>query len=392
MATSDRTSASTKPQCREEDCQCAAGKKCMFSEELGSCHCLCSNNTYGDTCTYGQNYTSPDIDSGAIPTRKANITLDIKITFLDAYHDLSSPESLDFINKLIKELEALCKEADPQAFEKVEVVKLSPGGIIAARRVRGLDQSIKLQLVNTLIKKMKSLLNKADPGVPRGVAATSQAEYSYKNNQTQIQWLNIHLNGTLTQILNDNISQISQAFGNTSVQLKEVVSGPPEINNITDMQPFVSCSAFSNYSAEVVEGQWQCVGPCKTSPDYCSSHGECLNDIHRGAVCRCYGSNIRQYYGQQCQLVRWGPGFYGALFGSLAGALLLVLIVLLVVFLVKKRHSGSWNKSHLPGFLDFEEDYFDFTDTGTPHLTRLWQYKKYLVDHSKDKQKYKEKQ
>nr|XP_057911818.1 mucin-3B [Doryrhamphus excisus] len=368
-ATSDQTSATTKPQCTEEDCQCAAGRKCTFSEELGRCHCVCSNSTYGDTCSYGQNYTSPDIDTGAIPTRKANITLDIKITFLDDYYDLVSPQSLDFIRKLIKELEVLCKEADPQGFEKVEVLELLPGSIIAARRARGLYQNIALQLVNTFIK-----TNKAGKEVItlslHGVAATSRAAYSYQNNQTQIQWLNIHLNGTLTQILDENIAQISQAFGGASVQLEQVVSGPPEINNITDMQPFVSCSAFANYSAEVVEGQWQCVGPCKTSTDYCSSHGECLNDIHRGPLCRCYESNIRQYYGQQCQLVRWGPGFYGAVFGSLAGALLLVLIVLLAVFLVKRKHSSPWYRSHFTGYLDFEEDYFDFTDTGTPPLTR----------------------
>ncbi|XP_077386486.1 uncharacterized protein LOC144024215 [Festucalex cinctus] len=221
-----------------------------------------------------------------------------------------------------------------------------------------------------LFMKLRALLKKTDPREdvtesPRGVLATSRAQYAYDNNATQIHWLNTRLDGKLTQILEDgdNIRQISRAFANASVLLKEVVSPTPQINDITDILPFVNCSTFVNYTPEVIDGQWQCVGPCKTAPDYCSGHGECLNDILSGAVCRCYESNIRQYYGQRCDLFRWGPAFYGAIFGSLAAALLLLTIVLLVVFLVKKGRSGMWKRDDFRGFLEFEEDYFDFTDT-----------------------------
>ncbi|XP_072768298.1 uncharacterized protein [Nerophis lumbriciformis] len=368
-STSEKTSDSpSTPECNEGDCQCQAGE-CKYSVELRKCHCFCPDNIYGDTCSYGQNNTSPDIDTGAIPTRKADITLDIKITFLDAYNNLSSPESLDFITKLQKELEPLCNQAEPEAFEKVQVVKLSPGSSLAARLARGLYQDTKVQSANALIKKIKSLLKKANSKVevvalsPSSVAATSRAEYSYQNNVTQIQWLNTHLDDNLAQILKENISLVSQAFSNASVQFKEVVSAPIEIHNITDLQSFINCSKFVNYTSEVVGDQWQCVGPCKRWPDYCSAHGECLNDINKGALCRCSESSIRQYYGQRCQLYRWGPGFYGALFGSIA-VFLLLLTTILVVFLLKKRHCYSWKINRVGDFLDFEEDYFDFTDTG----------------------------
>ncbi|XP_061543467.1 mucin-3A [Phycodurus eques] len=269
-------------------------------------------------------------DSSAIPSRKVNITLDVKIGFMDSYYDLLSPESIRFIDKLLKELEVLCKTPNPQAFEKVEVIKL----------------------------------------LPSGVSATSRAQYAYENNGTQIHWLNTQLHGELEKILSEreNIQQISQAFDNASVLFKEVVPQIPEINNVTDIQPFVDCLAFANYTPEVIEGQWQCVGPCKTSPDYCNGHGQCLNDIRKGAVCRCYESNIRQYYGQRCERYRRGPGFYGALFGSLAAVVLLVAIVLLIVFLVKKGRFGTWKGADSSGFIDFEEDYFDFTDTGHRNL------------------------
>ncbi|XP_077429590.1 uncharacterized protein LOC144056548 [Vanacampus margaritifer] len=336
----------------------------MFSIEVNDCRCSC-NITYGDRCNFGPNVTTADVDNAAIPTRKANITLDIKIPFLDAYYDLLSPESLSVTNKLQKELKTLCKSAEPLAFKEVKVDNLQPGSVIEAKRVeRSLDGEPKIHLFNMLFMKLRALKQAKN----RSVLATSRAQYVYDNNATQINWLNTRLDEKLTQILEDNIQQISQAFANASVLLKEVVSPTPQINDITDILPFVNCSAFANYTAEVIDGQWQCVGPCKTTPGYCSGHGECLNDILAGAMCRCYESNIRQYYGQRCDLSRWGRGFYGAIFGSLAAALLLVMIVLLVVFLVKKGRSGMWKKNDLRGFLDFEEDYFDFTDTGRHDL------------------------
>lgn len=56
---------------------------------------------------------------------------------------------------------------------------------------------------------------------------------------------------------------------------------------------------------------------------------------------RCFETSLKQYYGQQCDLFRYGPGFYGALFGSLAGALLLVIMIVIAV-IAKKRYMGVW--------------------------------------------------
>ncbi|XP_077581696.1 uncharacterized protein LOC144202688 [Stigmatopora nigra] len=220
--------------------------------------------------------------------------------------------------------------------------------------------------------KLKFLLTKADvpESQPTRVLTTSQAEYVYRNNNSQIQWLNARLDDELAQILSEdaNIRQISEALGNVSVLFKGVASPVLQIQSIGDLRPYVNCSKFTNATMEVIDGQWQCVGPCKREPDYCHGHGECLNHIHQGAVCNCYRSNINQYQGPRCQHLRWGPAFYGALFGSLAFALLLAIVIAIVVFVVKQRRCGSWDTPDSTGFLDFKEDYFDFTGTGPYNL------------------------
>ncbi|XP_067442151.1 uncharacterized protein [Thunnus thynnus] len=245
-ATVTVTTPSTTPQCRDEDCQCDRGE-CIFNTTLGRCHCHCQESVYGDSCVFGLNNTNPNIDTGAIPIRQVNVMLKINMTFVDAYENLNSPESLKFINTLTEELEALCKEADPLAFKKVQIKKLIPGSVVAE----------------------------------------SVAEYNYLNNETQIHYVNTELHGVLTNILNDtsNLNKISRAFGNATVQLYGLTFQSPEIKNITDLKPFVNCSRFANYTAEINNGQWQCVGPCKTNPDYCHHHGECLNDIYKGPIC-----------------------------------------------------------------------------------------------------------
>ena len=57
------------------------------------------------------------------------------------------------------------------------------------------------------------------------------AEYSYLNNETQIQFVNTELERVLTEILNNtsNLNQISQAFDNSSVKLNEITFLTPEI-------------------------------------------------------------------------------------------------------------------------------------------------------------------
>ncbi|XP_070813684.1 uncharacterized protein [Chaetodon trifascialis] len=329
-ATITVTTPSTTSQCSNNDCPGCAGT-CTFNTTLGRCHCICQEFVFGDVCVFGVNDTSPQIDTGAIPTRKANITLEIQITFQAAFKDLSSPESLEFIKTLEQELDTLCKEADPQSYKKVQVIKLTPGSVVAE----------------------------------------SVAEYTYANNGTQIQFINTQLDGVLTDILNNTskLNKISQAF-NASVQLNGLTFQSPEIKNITGLKSFVNCSRFANYTAEISNGQWQCVGPCKKIPDYCHQHGECYNNIYKGPTCSCFQSSLEQFYGPQCDLFRYGPGFYGALFGSLAGALLLIIIIVIAAVILKKRHMSIWKirNSHNRRLSAFEEDFFDFSDTGDHNL------------------------
>ncbi|XP_078021857.1 uncharacterized protein LOC144461871 [Epinephelus lanceolatus] len=239
--------SSTTPQCEDCKTNCTRGT-CIFNSTLGECQCNCFDFLLGDTCSFGKNDTPAHVDTGAIPTHKANITLKINVTFQVAFNNLNSPQSLAFINKLEKELEALCREADPQTFKKVKVINLSSGSVVTE----------------------------------------SQAEYIYPNNETQIQFVNNKLDGVLTDILNNtsNLKKISQAFNNSTVLLNGLTFQKPEIKDIQDLEPFINCSQFANYTAKIINGQWQCVGPCKTNPDYCHQHGECLNDIEKGPTCR----------------------------------------------------------------------------------------------------------
>ncbi|KAM8755914.1 mucin-4 [Acanthopagrus schlegelii] len=327
-ATVTMTAPSTPHQCTEKDCPGCVGT-CIFNMTLGECFCNCEEFAFGDECVFGESDTSAEIDSENRPTRNATFTLGILMDFDVAFEDINSPQSLKFIKTLMQELEALCKEADPQNFKTVQVIKLSPGSVIAE----------------------------------------SVVEYLYPNNETQIEFVNNQLDGALAEILNDtsNLNKISQVF-NASVELKELSFEPPEIKNITDLKDFVNCTKFAQYTAEVINGQWQCVGPCKTNPDYCHQHGTCLNNIKEGPVCRCLETSLKQYYGPQCDLFRYGPGFYGALFGSLAVLLLVIMIVIAVI--AKKRHMGFWKTRDLSNrrLSAFDEDFFDFSETGDPNL------------------------
>ncbi|XP_070759308.1 mucin-3A [Enoplosus armatus] len=329
VSPSSQSTVSTTPQCVDTDCPACTGT-CMFNTTFGRCKCHCQDFVFGDSCVFGANDTSAQIDTGVIPTRNANFTLEVNITFQDAFNNLSSPQSVEFITTLQPELESLCKEADPQSYKNVQVIKLSSGSVVAV----------------------------------------SVAEYVYTNNETQIQFVNTQLDGVLSDMLNDrsNLNKISQAFHNASVQLNELTFQLPEIKDINDLRPYVNCR-FSNYTAEIINGQWLCVGPCKTNPDYCHQRGECHNDIYKGPVCRCFESSLKQFYGPQCDLFHWGPGFYGALFGSLATTFLL-LIAIVIAAIVRKRHMGVWKRSNSfhRRLSAFEEDFFDFSDAGNHNL------------------------
>ncbi|CAL8339929.1 unnamed protein product [Merluccius merluccius] len=189
------------------------------------------------------------------------------------------------------------------------------------------------------------------------VVAEAIAEYNYPNNNSQIHFLNNDIGGVLEDILNTTsaLSTIGQAFGDVTAQLNGVLLQPTAIKNITFLQPYVDCQ-HANYSTELTNGSWECVGSCKTIPDYCHYHGQCLNHIYNGPICRCESSALEHYSGPRCESFGRGPGFYGALFGSLGGALLLVLVITGAVLL---RRFWRNKPSHEP--IDFEEDIFDFS-------------------------------
>ncbi|XP_053724541.1 mucin-3B [Synchiropus splendidus] len=321
-------SPSTIPQCGPADCQCVLGV-CRFSQTLGRCQCYCPESVFGDACHFGDNSTSAYIDPDAVPTRKTNITLKIDTPFLQDFYDLLSPKSVEFSNTLLKELQVLCKEADARSFNNVKVFNLSPGSVVAE----------------------------------------SIAEYNYLNNATQIHSLNTELVGVLTDILNDtrNLNKISEDFGNVSVQLNLLTFQSPAIQNITDLLPFVNCSRFTNYTAELIDGRWQCAGHCRTNPGYCHQNGQCLNHVSEGPICRCYKTDTKEFYGARCNQYRWGPGFYAAVFGSLAAVLLIVTIIVVIV-IVRAKHSRVWK---LNRGSNFEEEFFDFSHQGRVTWLRL---------------------
>lgn len=236
---------------------------------------------------------------------------------------------MNFINTLKPLLESLCLQADTDNFENVTVYRLSRGSVVA----------------------------------------DSQAVYHYPNNELDIQFINTGLEKVLNRILHNttNLDMITQAFNASNATTIETITlEPPSIHNITDMRPFLNCSDYANYTAELVNGtQWHCSGPCKMNPDYCHWHGDCLNHIYDGAICRCYKSHLGEYHGPRCQLYRRLPGFYGAVFGSIAAAVLILILVVAAVFSTKK-YGGIWARTDsLNKNLDaLEEDFFDFSYTG----------------------------
>ncbi|KAJ8359341.1 hypothetical protein SKAU_G00158660 [Synaphobranchus kaupii] len=240
---------------------------------------------------------------------------------------INSTKAQDFISHLIPELEVLCKQADPLNFKKVKVVALRNGSIIAE----------------------------------------TVAEYYYTNNNSEIKFLNNRLKPTLVAIFNstENTKNLSQAVGTVSIPETSISLQSSKIKNISDLKPFVSCQLdFSNYTLEIIDGVWQCLGYCKTHPDYCNQHGECFN-LKTGPDCNCDETSLVQYHGQQCEMFQWGGGFYGILFGVL-GAVLLLFIALIVAVLVLRRRRGeqhSGSKSNNRRFMFLDEDFFNFSNT-----------------------------
>ncbi|XP_036387712.1 mucin-3B [Megalops cyprinoides] len=285
LTTHFTSTANSTPSCSEDQCHCN-GYPCFFNETSSSCQCKCSNLTFGDSCIFGNDNTPINIDSETVPTRRVNISLRIMKNFIPEFENINSTQSKNFINTLTQQLETLCKKADSQNFKGVKIIALRNGSIIA----------------------------------------DSVAQYSYSNSESQISFVNNDLPSVLTAI-----------FNNTE-NLRNLT--------ISDLQPFISCRlGFANYTQMVIDGKWECVGPCVTNPDYCHQHGQCFN-IQSGPTCRCDESPLEQYYGPQCELFRRGPGFYGVLFGVLAAGLLFLTALVVVVVDLIGRAAGP---AGLPG-------------------------------------------
>ncbi|KAL0978467.1 hypothetical protein UPYG_G00170830 [Umbra pygmaea] len=315
----------TTMTCNEDKCQCN-GHPCVFNDTLGICRCNCTDFSFGDSCVYGEDVTGVKIDFGAVPTRKANVSLKIMREFVPEYKDINSTQSQMLIKTLITELSALCRRADPQNFKDVQVLNIKKG--------------------STIIE--------------------SIVQYFYTNNETQISFLNKKLELTLRKILYNytNLMTIGQAFGNVHIQVTNFIFQPIEIKSITELRPFVTCSLdFANYTQEVVDGSWKCEGPCKQHSDYCHRHGECFN-VKTGPVCQCFESYLEQYHGPQCELFSRGRGFYAAVFGALGAGFLLILVIIVVVVVLRRNRLGLCEKARARRRMSLNEDFFDFTERG----------------------------
>ncbi|XP_023693376.1 mucin-3A [Paramormyrops kingsleyae] len=226
-----------------------------------------------------------------------------------SFKSLTSTESQKFINIIIHELEFLCKGASPENFMDVKIIDLRNGSIIAE----------------------------------------TVAQYSYPNNQSQINFLNNDLVSTLEAIFNntDSFKNLSQALGGVPANVINIYPQPPVILSIKDLKPFVSCDVgFANYTPEIIDGSWQCVSPCVNSPDYCHHQGECSN-AKTGPICKCFEPQLGQYYGAQCQFYQRTAQFYGVLFGVLASGLFLLLVIGMVIGIYwnRKRKTRFWDTS-----------------------------------------------
>lgn len=124
------------------------------------------------------------------------------------------------------QLQALCKEADPHNFKKVQVIKLSYVFYLTLLIYLNCLKSEDCFPLFILVIFFLSCRNGS-------VVAESVAEYNYPNNETQIQFLNTQLDAVLTDILNDtsNLNKVSQAFNNSSVTLYDVTFQPTEIKS-----------------------------------------------------------------------------------------------------------------------------------------------------------------
>ncbi|XP_048879886.1 serine-rich adhesin for platelets isoform X5 [Brienomyrus brachyistius] len=309
--------------CTAEDCRCD-GAPCFFNVTSNDCKCQCNSSTFGNSCEFGGNNIPVII--GVTPTRKVNISLRIMKNFDLSFKNLKSSESQKFINIIIHELEFLCKGASPENFMDVKIIDLRNGSIIAE----------------------------------------TVAQYSYPNNQSQINFLNNDLVSTLKAIFNntDSFKNLSQALGGFAVNVINIYPQPLVIMSIMDLKPFVSCDVgFANYTPEIVDGGWECVSPCVNSPDYCHQQGECFN-AKTGPVCKCFEPQLGQYYGAQCQFYRRTAQFYGVLFGVLASGLFLLLVIGMItgIYWKRKRKTRFWdiNKLCVRRWSSVKEEYFRF--------------------------------
>ncbi|KAJ8257643.1 hypothetical protein GJAV_G00188090 [Gymnothorax javanicus] len=237
---------------------------------------------------------------------------------------------------------------------------------------------LRFDIIKILTFMLESFCREADPQNFKGVTITgfgktfvySVAEYNYPNNATQIAFLNDELMLTLESIFNNfkTNNDLIQTLGNATLELVGIVPQPTEILNITDLRPYVTCSLdFANFTLEVDDGSWKCFGPCKKIPNYCNGHGSCFN-MKTGPFCECHSSPMEQYDGEQCELLRWGSGFYTVLFSAVGAVLLLISILVVAVMALRRKRKlkTSPRKSNIPNGEPHasDEDFFNFFSTG----------------------------
>ncbi|KAG5274739.1 hypothetical protein AALO_G00139610 [Alosa alosa] len=270
---------------------------------------------------YGFNETNVILDNNGIPPRKAKFSLRIRD------FNLTTSDKAALIEILEEELTPLFRQADPLSFQDFRIFRLRQGSIIA-------------------------------DGVAR---------YRYHNNESQINFLNEQLGSKLESVVTQqgDFKNLSEALGNVAIEDPTLTMADTDIKNLMDLRPYISCHIeFSNYSIEISEGGWKCVGSCFTNPGYCNQHGECFNK-KSGPVCQCFESFLESYYGPQCDLFRRGVGFYAILFGCLSAGLLLLIIIVIVIVVLRRGHGRSWfADKRLTSFETFDDDVFNYSNRG----------------------------
>ncbi|XP_039598452.1 uncharacterized protein LOC120519572, partial [Polypterus senegalus] len=163
--------------CTDNDCN---GSPSLFNSSSGTCQCQCPDFTIGGKCLTGKNYT--DVTFGvnqSLPTLDINIIIIIDKTFPDSLKNSTSSLYQKFSNIIIKQLTEICKPAAEANFQGIEIIQFTKGSI----------------------------------------RAESIVKYEYRNNQSDIDFLNNVVTVELNKTLHNNSFSLISNFSKATTTL-----------------------------------------------------------------------------------------------------------------------------------------------------------------------------